>query len=150
MREIRPKMVHGNRISKLGHKHNLKHGHTRNENGKSIVSPEYAAWANMLQRCYNENITDYKDYGGRGIKVASHWLEFINFITDMGLKPSSKHSLDRINVDGHYEPSNCRWATRKEQLANRRKFAAITNYTDTELIAELERRGYQVAKKQSN
>ena len=110
---------------------------------------EYRIWASMKSRCYNTNDRRvYRYYGGRGIKICARWVDsFTNFLADMGKRPSSKHSLDRIDNNGHYEPSNCRWATRKEQLANRRKFAAITNFTDTELIAELERRGYQVAKK---
>lgn len=84
-------------------------------------SKEYNTWRGMKQRCTNKKDKSFKDYGGRGIAVCERWLHsFENFITDMGLKPSLKHSIDRINNDGGYEPSNCRWATRKEQNKNKR------------------------------
>ncbi len=92
------------------------HGHARMSNR----TPEFIAWANMLDRCYNPNKPNYKDYGGRGIMVCERWGDsFENFLSDMGLRPSDKHSLDRFpNNDGNYEPSNCRWATRPQQQAN--------------------------------
>lgn len=82
---------------------------------------EFTSWQAMLDRCYNKNNVSYKRYGGRGIKVCKRWrYSFENFFSDMGLKPTPKHSLDRYpNNDGNYEPSNCRWATRKEQQRNR-------------------------------
>ncbi len=86
-------------------------------------TPEYKAWANMKDRCTKSNHKQYKDYGGRGIKVCEHWLEsFENFYADMGPKPFPKilYSIDRINNDGNYEPNNCRWATSKQQADNRR------------------------------
>lgn len=82
---------------------------------------EYNSWRGAKKRCYNENNTSYKYYGGRGIQVCDRWLNsFENFLTDMGEKPSSSHSLDRINNDGDYSPDNCRWATSKEQSSNKR------------------------------
>lgn len=76
----------------------------------------------MKQRCYNPNAHQFGDYGGRGIIVSDKWrYDFIAFINDMGKKPSSSYSIDRINNDGDYEPGNCRWATRQQQLSNRRK-----------------------------
>jgi hypothetical protein len=89
------------------------------------VEREYIAWKAMKQRCYNSNTKFYYLYGGRGIIVCDRWLEpegrgYINFLNDMGRKPSTQHSIDRINVDGNYEPSNCRWATPKEQRNNQR------------------------------
>lgn len=79
--------------------------------------PEYNVYNSMIRRCKID-----KDYAGRGIKVCSRWMNsFDNFISDMGRRPSNEYSLDRINNDGDYEPSNCRWATIKEQNNNRRE-----------------------------
>lgn len=83
---------------------------------------EYSAWVAMKSRCNNSKWLYFNDYGGRGIKVCSQWEKsFINFFNDMGKKPSARHSLDRIDVNGNYEPSNCRWATQSEQNRNRRQ-----------------------------
>ena len=84
-------------------------------------SPEYAIWCHMKSRCGNSNHKDYKYYGGRGIKVCKRWLDsFENFFADMELRPSPKHSIDRINNNGNYKPSNCRWVTMDIQARNRR------------------------------
>jgi hypothetical protein len=86
-------------------------------------SPEYNAWRAMFERCNNPRHKDYSRYGGRGISVCQRWIEsFENFLADIGLRPSKQHSLDRFpnNETGDYEPSNCRWATREQQNANRR------------------------------
>lgn len=92
----------------------------RIRHGKS-GTPEYTAWCRMRQRVMDRNSRDYKDYGGRGIKICSRWLEsFQYFYDDMGDKPTFSHSLDRIDNDGNYEPSNCKWSTKTEQALNRR------------------------------
>lgn len=82
-------------------------------------SSEYKIWEAIIQRCTNEKSTKYEYYGGRGIKVCPQWLKFANFFKDMGKRPL-KHEIDRKNNDGNYEPSNCRWATRSEQMRNSR------------------------------
>lgn len=90
------------------------------ENGKRRTTPEYRAWSSMKNRCYNRKSRDFPYYGGRGISVCERWRDSVGaFIADMGRKPSQDHTLDRINVDGDYEPSNCRWATRETQARNR-------------------------------
>lgn len=83
-------------------------------------TPEYRVWTGMKYRCNNINGTDYSNYGGRGITVCERWNnDFYEFLKDMGTKPTPEHSLDRINVNGNYEPSNCRWATKDEQASNK-------------------------------
>lgn len=82
--------------------------------------PEYKTWLKMKARCLNPNNDSYESYGGKGIEVCDRWLEsFENFYLDMGEKPKGKYSIDRLFPEGHYEPSNCRWATTKQQARNK-------------------------------
>lgn len=82
---------------------------------------EYNIWIAMRQRCHNPNSFSYARYGALGIKVCARWDEsFTAFFADMGRRPTTGHSIDRINPFGDYEPGNCRWATASEQALNRR------------------------------
>ena len=82
-------------------------------------SPEYLAWAGIKSRCYNPKAPRYPNYGERGITVCNRWLEsFENFYADIGDRPSKDYSIERLDVNGNYEPFNCKWATRFEQQRN--------------------------------
>lgn len=90
-------------------------------------APEYRAHQQMIQRCENQNFISYHRYGGRGIKVCARWKKsYINFLADVGPRPSVKHTLDRIDNDGNYCPSNVRWATRKQQSRNTSKTLRVS------------------------
>lgn len=91
------------------------HGH----NSRRNRSPEYNVWESMIQRCANPNKSQYKNYGGRGIKVCERWKRFENFFLDMGERPSGM-TLHRMKNDESYSPENCKWATREEQDKNKR------------------------------
>lgn len=83
-------------------------------------APEYKAWSNMKSRCYRQKDISYPRYGGRGIKVCDGWRKsFIAFFVDVGPMPVPGMQLDRIDSDGNYEPKNCRWASRRDNVRNR-------------------------------
>lgn len=125
----RRKKVHGTTSEdKLRHVHHKK-GHL----------PEYSVWVGIRRRCFDVNRPAYKSYGGRGISVCDDWLGihgFENFLLDMGRKPSSKHQIDRINNQGNYSASNCRWALPKVNSRNRRTNVYLTLGGQTMTIAE--------------
>jgi len=97
---------------------NLRHGKRHNR--------VYNVWCNMKARCSNKQHPAYQNYGGRGIGVASEWQSFENFLQDVGEPPSPKHTLDRINNNGHYEPGNVRWTSRAVQSRNNRSNILVT------------------------
>ncbi len=106
------------------------HGETR--------SPEYYTWMTMKARCCNPKSKSYCYYGARGIVICERWLNsFEFFLADMGKRPSSEHQIDRIDSNGNYEPSNCRWATRKEQGRNKSCVKIITYKGKTLRLPEL-------------
>lgn len=98
----------------------LQQERTSNANAKHrlCATKEYKTWQGLRGRCNNKNSLDYPDYGGRGIKVCERWDDFNNFLSDMGNAPKG-FSIDRIDVNGNYEPSNCRWADAKTQARNK-------------------------------
>lgn len=103
-------------------------------------SPEFNAWSSMKKRCLNSRHKRWSDYGGRGITVCDRWImSFYNFLADMGERPSAFHSLDRIDNNGNYDPSNCRWATRQQQNGNTRYNHFVSYNGQTLCVAALER-----------
>lgn len=92
--------------------------------GKSKTT-EHRIWADMRKRCNNPNAVGYKYWGGKGIRVCKRWDKFENFLADMGLRPSPKHSIDRIDNTKNYSPSNCRWVTQEVQNRSRVKENSI-------------------------
>lgn len=112
-----------------------KHGHSK-RGKKSLI---YGIWLSMLNRCRNPKYHQYKDYGGRGIQVCERWKEsFENFLADMGERPQGK-TLERNEVNGNYEPSNCRWATTIEQGNNKRNNVFLTYNGETKTISQWNR-----------
>lgn len=121
--------LHKDRTREASFKHGMSHTSIHN------------TWLSMIQRCTDPNCVAYKDYGGRGIKVCDEWKVFENFFRDVGLPPQKGMTLDRYpNNDGNYEPSNVRWATKKEQANNRRSSHFVSFQNETLTIAQWEDR----------
>jgi hypothetical protein len=116
-------------VSRVLRERNWKHGLSETR--------EYCSWSHMIRRCDDTTLKCYPNYGGRGIRVCEAWrADFLVFLRDMGPRPSPRHTLDRINNDGNYEPGNCRWATRAIQLTNRRNARLVTHCGRTQTITE--------------
>lgn len=113
----------------------LRHGHSP----RIKITREYGAWVNMRQRCTNPNVKNYPHYGGRGIRVCERWQVFEDFLADMGPQPLGE-TLERIDVNGDYEPRNCIWADYKAQQNNRRNNHLLTFNGETLGVTEWERR----------
>lgn len=95
----------------------------------------YSAWATMRTRCLNPKRAKWYRYGGRGIKICKRWERFENFLSDMGERPNGK-TLDRIDNDGDYKPSNCKWSTPKEQSSNTKRNRFVTHNGKTQHISD--------------
>lgn len=108
------------------------HGHTRRRD----VTPEYTAWGSMWTRCTNPKARGFEHYGGRGIKVHPDWKSFERFLSDMGERPSSGHSIERRNVDANYSAANCYWGTAKEQCLNKRNTLRLSFQGETKSAVE--------------
>ena len=106
----------------IARKNKTTHGMAAKGRGKGTA---YYSWLAMRQRCEQPNHSEYRYYGARGIKVCPEWSNYQTFVKDMGERPSAKHSIERIDNDKGYEPSNCRWATATEQSYNRRSTILI-------------------------
>jgi len=134
-------LVSGNALSRKNTKScgclkNEITGNRRRTHGLSR-SPEYKSWSQMISRCENENNPDYQSYGGRGISICREWRNsFEQFLTDMGNMPDSSFEIERMNNDGGYCPTNCRWATRKEQTRNKRTTRWLEHNGERRSLAE--------------
>lgn len=123
------------RKASCGCKRNVQHGHTRGQN----YSPTYYSWRGMRNRCLNPKQKDWSRYGGRGIKICERWNSFVSFLKDMGPRPEGK-TLDRINVNKNYDPSNCIWSNSSVQAKNRRTRLALESFSDEDIRSEFNRR----------
>lgn len=122
-----------------GSEENQKLGWNASRTHGMAKTPTYSSWHGMLQRCTNPNNPRWKRYGGRGITVSERWLKFENFLEDMGVRPKGL-SIERINNNGNYEPSNCKWATRREQQGNTSFNQLLTFNGETDHLAGWARR----------
>lgn len=125
--------IHGDPLRYTPRSQRIKHGHARE--GK--ISSEYYSWAAIINRITNPNNHAYRHYGGRGIKIDPRWLNFKNFLADVGPKPSPKHSIVRYpDRNGNYEPGNVRWATSLQQCNNTARNIRWTFNNKEQTVAE--------------
>lgn len=115
----------------------MRHGHAR----EGHKTPEYSIWVLMKYRCSNPNSPDYANYGGRGIRVCERWREsFAAFLADVGLRPTPRHTIDRLDNAGHYEPGNVQWIPKSLQSRNRRTTFWFDTADGPACLAELARK----------
>lgn len=120
-------------VAKKNHRHGMAH--------RNNTVPEYQTWSDMIKRCENTETAGYDHYGARGIIICSRWREsFAAFYTDMGPKPSLQHSVERKDVDGNYEPSNCKWGTKDEQANNKTSSIWMTVNGETQTAKQMWRK----------
>ena len=110
-----------------------KHGEAR----RGRMTAEYRIWEGIQRRCNNPSDPVFEHYGGRGIRMCEAWSSYDAFLSDMGRRPSQRHSIDRIDNDGDYEPGNCQWATQKDQCRNQRSNVWVTYRGERRVLAEL-------------
>lgn len=111
------------------------------KHGLSRMVPEHGVWMRLIRRCEDPNNKSYSRYGGRGIVVCDRWrADFAAFFADMGHRPSPKHSIDRIDNNGNYQPGNCRWATATEQSRNRRSTVMLRYQGEVACLREWSQR----------
>jgi len=102
--------------------------------------PGYNSWKAMMRRCDNPKCKDYRNYGGRGIRVCKRWYRYENFLRDMGLSPGRGYSIERVRNDGPYSPENCIWGTRSQQQRNTRRSRTLTLDGSTACVVEWAKR----------
>lgn len=117
--------------SEVTRQRSIKHGGTVNRR----QTPEYYTWHGMIARCHTPQSSSYNRYGARGIKVCERWRNFEMFHLDMGNRPGSEYSIDRIDPNGDYSPENCRWATSKEQARNTRSNMNLSHNGKTQCVS---------------
>lgn len=134
-------IVPGNRLRHGKRKACGVNGHVWARQSRGGLLPlhpnEYRTFKHMHARCRNKKSHNYNRYGGRGIKVCKHWRHFKEFFVDMGVKPTSEHTIERIDVNGNYEPANCRWATKEEQRRNQQRSVYVEYEGERMLLIDL-------------
>lgn len=110
--------------------------YTPGESNLAKRSPEYASWANMMTRCYNQNRPCWHNYGGKGVRVCERWKDYKNFLADMGRMPAAQFTLDRIDPSKGYEPGNCQWISRADNARKVRKGRVFTAWGESKVLTD--------------
>jgi len=132
-KDVQDSDIRSSKVKSCGGCRRLKYGINIERGPESAI---YTSFHAMHQRCYNPNAAGFNRYGGRGISVCKRWFAFSEFLLDMKAGWAPGLSLDRINNDGNYEPSNCRWATREQQARNQSRNRRITIDNVTRCVNE--------------